>query len=120
MKASVVFITFLLLGCAFPLTSQQPLVGTIQGMVTDQHETPVPYAALTATNLDSVDPDSGRQTTGADKQGIYHFVEVPPGRYSIVVRKKGYQDYKVTLVTVHPGEKVNMPEIKMAPGSSLH
>jgi hypothetical protein len=115
MRAYVLFITFSLLGCAFPATSQQPLVGSIQGTVTNQQEAPIPYADLTATNIDNVEPESGRQTTGADKQGIYQFVEVPPGRYSIVVRKSGYRDYTVTLVTVYPGETVNMPEIKMSP-----
>jgi hypothetical protein len=102
------------LGCAFPGEGQQPLVGSIQGTIRDKHDAPVPYAALTATNIDSVEPESSRRTTGADKKGVYQFVEVPPGRYSIVVTQNGYRDYTVPLVTVRPGETVNMPDIKMS------
>jgi hypothetical protein len=114
MRTNALLIAFSLLGCPFAVDSQQPLVGQIQGSVENQHEAPVAYAALTATNTDSVDPESHRRTTGADKQGFYEFVDVPPGRYSIVVKMKGYRDYTVPQVTVHPGETVRMPEIKMS------
>jgi hypothetical protein len=55
--------------------------------------------------------------TGADKDGNYQFVEVPPGRYSVLVQETGYQDYTVGLVTVRPGETVKMGEIKMSPAA---
>ena len=103
-----------LLGCPLAVNSQQPLVGDIQGTIKNQKEEPVAWAALTATNTDSVEPESHRRTIGADKQGFYEFVDVPPGRYSIVVKMKGYRDYTVPQVTVHPGETVRMPEIKMS------
>jgi Carboxypeptidase regulatory-like domain len=118
MRTYVLVIALSVLFCPFPVRSQQPLVGSIQGVIKDQHEAPIPYAALTATNVDSVEPGSTRQTTGADKQGIYQFVDVPPGRYSIVVRMGGYRDYTVRLVTVHPGETVKMPVIKMSPAAA--
>jgi Carboxypeptidase regulatory-like domain len=114
MRAYTGLIVFSLLGCAVPGDSQQPLVGSIQGTITDLHDAPIPYAGLTATNIDSVEPESHRQTTGADKQGSYQFVEVPPGRYSIVVKKNGYRDYTIPLVTVRDGETVRMPAIKMS------
>jgi hypothetical protein len=111
-------ITFSLLDCSFPVKSQQPLVGSIQGTIKDQHQAPIPYATLTATNIDSVEPESRRRTTGADKQGTYRFVDVPPGRYSILVKKSGYRDYTVPLVTLYPGETVHVPEIKMSPAAT--
>jgi hypothetical protein len=95
--------------------SQQPLVGLIQGKIIDQKQVPIPYAALTATNIDSVEPESHRRTTGADEKGFYEFVDVPEGRYSIVVKKTGYRDHKISVVTVRAGETVNMPDIKMSP-----
>jgi hypothetical protein len=98
--------------------SQQPLVGTIQGSIKDQNGAPIPYAALTATNIDSVEPASHRRETGTDQQGIYQFVEVPEGRYSILVTKSGYRDYGVPLIRVRAGETVDMPEIKMAPAAT--
>jgi hypothetical protein len=118
MRISVLVIAFSLLVGSFPVRSQQPLVGSIQGVVKDQRGAPLSYASLTTTNLDSVEPDSSRQTTGADKEGNYQFVEVPPGRYSILVQESGFQDYTVALVTVRPGETVKMAEIKMSPATS--
>ncbi len=95
--------------------SQQPLVGLIQGKIVDEKQVPIPYAALVATNIDSVEPESHRKTTGADEKGFYQFVDVPEGRYSIVVKKAGYRDHKISVVTVRGGETVNMPDIKMSP-----
>ncbi len=115
MKAYAVFIAFSVLGGTFPLQSQQPLVGLIEGTIRNQQGAPVPFAALTATNIDSVEPESHRRTTGADRQGVYQFVDVPEGHYSIVVKKRGYQDYTVPAVTVRGGETVKMPDIKMSP-----
>jgi hypothetical protein len=119
MRTYALLITFSLLGCPFAVDSQQPLVGDIQGTIKNQQETPIAWAALTATNIDSVDPESHRRTTGADKRGFYEFVEVPPGHYSIVVKMKGYREYTIPQVTVRPGETVRMPEIKMS-SSAAH
>jgi hypothetical protein len=115
MRTEALLLTFSLLSCAFPIKSQQPLVGSIQGTIKNQNEVPIPYAGLTATNTDSVEPETHRRTTGADKRGFYQFVEVPPGHYSIVVKKSGYRNYAVPVVTVLPGETVTVPEIKMSP-----
>ena len=85
---------------------QQPLVGLIQGRIVDRKtQAPVPYAGLTATNIDSVEPGLHRRTTGADEKGFYQFVDVPEGRYSIVVTKRGYADYTIPLVSVHGGNR---------------
>ena len=108
--------TLSLLLSPVPLGSQQPLAGLIQGKIVDQKtQAPVSYAGLTATNIDSVDPESHRRTTGADEKGLYQFVDVPEGRYSIVVTKRGYRDYQIPLVTVYAGQTVNMAEIRMSP-----
>jgi hypothetical protein len=115
MRTYVPLIAFSLLVCVFPVNSQQPLVGYIRGTVKNQHEAPIAYAAVTATNIDAVEPENYRRTTGADRQGIYQFVELSPGHYSILVKKGGYRDYKIPVVTVRPGETVNMPDIKMSP-----
>jgi Carboxypeptidase regulatory-like domain len=107
-----------LLVSSIPVNGQQPLVGLIQGTVVDQKQAHIPYATLTATNIDAVEPESRRRTTSADENGFYQFVEVPEGRYSIVVKKTGYRDYTIPVVTVRGGETVNMPPIKMSPAGS--
>ena len=101
----------LLLGSLIRIIGQQPLVGIVEGKT-------APYAALTATNIDSVEPENYRRTTVADRQGIYDFVDVPEGRYSIVVRKQGYRDSRIPEVTVRPGETVDLPKIKMTAAAS--
>lgn len=104
---------FTLLVLLVPGRGQEPLTGLIQGTIVDR-KGPVAHAVLTATNIDSVEPGSHRRTASADEKGFYQFVDVPEGRYSIVVRKKGYRDYRIPLVTVRGGETVDLPEIEMA------
>jgi hypothetical protein len=116
MKTFLLPLVLALLVSSECVKSQQPLVGLIQGKIIDQKRAPIPYAALTATNIDNVEPEFHRRTTGADEKGFYQFVDVPEGRYSIVVNKTGYRDYKISVVTVRGGETVNMPDIKMSPG----
>jgi hypothetical protein len=113
MKLYLPLAVFFLL--AFPASPQQPLVGSIQGIIKDQRGVPLPYAILTATNIDAVEPESYRHTTGTDRHGIFQFVDLSPGRFSITVQKKGYRDYTVLVVNVHPGEAVKMPDIGMSP-----
>jgi len=115
MKKCLLPLVFSLLLSSVCLNGQQPLVGLIRGKIIDQKQAAIPYATLTATNIDSVDPESYRRTTGADEKGFYQFVDVPEGRYSIVVKKTGYRDYKISEVTVRGSETVNMPDIKMSP-----
>lgn len=115
MKRCLLLVAFSLTGLVPPAKSQQPLVGLIQGTITNQQGAPIRGVVLTATNIDSVEPESHRRSTATDRQGIYQFVDVPEGRYSIVAKKKHYQDWKVPLVTVYPGQTVNMMEIKMTP-----
>lgn len=91
MDKCLLTVVFSLLVVSLPIHSQQPLVGLTQGIIIDQNLAPIPYAALTATNIDSVEPESHRRTTAADEKGFYQSVDVPEGRYSIVVEKKGYR-----------------------------
>ncbi len=112
MKPYLLVAVFFLL--AFPAVPQQPLVGSIQGTIKDQRGLPLPDATLTATNVDAVEPDSHRHASSTDKNGIFQFVDLSPGHFSIVAHKRGYRDYKVPVVTVRPGEAVKLPDIKMS------
>ena len=51
MKTCLILVAFSLLCLAFPVDSQQPIVGLIQGTVKNQQGAPVPNASVTATNL---------------------------------------------------------------------
>jgi hypothetical protein len=112
MKICRALAVFSFLVVAFPLESQQPLVGLIQGTIENQQGDPIPSASLMATNLDSIERET--HSTVTDSRGIYQFVDVEPGRYSIVVTMKDYRDYKVPLVAVHDSETVKMTVIRMS------
>lgn len=110
----IVLVTLFVTCLAPPLESQQPLVGVIQGTIRDQGGNPIPDVRLSTTNIDSVERESHRRFGASDEHGFYQFVEVPPGHYSLVAKKKGYRDYTVSLVTVYPGQTVQMMDIKMS------
>ena len=95
--------------------SQQPLVGLIEGTIVDRKLTPLRGALLTATNIDSVEPENHRRSTASDHKGFYQFVDIPMGRYAIIARKSGYRNYRVSEVTVRGGETVKLPRIIMSP-----
>jgi hypothetical protein len=110
MKRHLFFMPVALLCCSFSIEAQQPLVGTIKGVVRDQTKALIAGVALTATNLDS----SFTRTTVSGTDGDYQFVNVPPGRYSIMAQKSAYLDFTVALVRVASGETVDMADITMA------
>jgi hypothetical protein len=108
-RISLLMITLILL-CAFFTEGQQQLVNMIKGMVRDAATAPLAAVAMTATNLDS---NAGR-TGVSDAAGTYQFVNLPPGRYSILAQKAGYAHARVSLVKVAPGQHVDLAEIKMS------
>jgi hypothetical protein len=109
-KGQLFFVPVVLLCCAFSIRAQQPLVGTIKGIVRDQAKSPIAGAGLTATNLDS----GSTRTTASDAAGAYQFVNLPPGRFSIMAQRNGYVNFTVALVTVASGQTVVMAAITLA------
>jgi len=110
LKTCLILVAFALLCLAFPVGSQQPLVGLIQGTVKNQQGAPVPNASVTATNLDTIEREW--QASGTNSGGTFQIVDVPPGHYSIAVTNKDYQDNLLPFVTLHDGQTVNI-NIKM-------
>jgi hypothetical protein len=109
-KTCLILVAFSLLCLEFPVDSQQPLVGLIQGTVKNQQGAPVPNASVTATNLDTIEREW--QASGTNSGGTFQIVDVPPGHYSIAVTNRDCQDYLLPFVTVHDGQTVNIT-IKM-------
>jgi len=73
-------LALVLLFGALPLAAQNSsLVGTI----TDAHGASVPDAVITAKNVDT----SAVRTTIANNFGSYELVQVPPGKYSVTMRR---------------------------------
>lgn len=71
-----------------PLRAQSTY-GSITGSVTDPSGAAVPAAQVTLTNLGT--SEKRTQTTGSD--GLYSFVNLIPGRYSLEAEKEGFQRF---------------------------
>jgi len=115
MKTCLVLFTAFFPCLANSVEGQQPLIGSIQGTVRNQQRAFIQYATITLTNIDNIEPENDRQWNMTDRRGLYQFVFVPPGRYSIMVETNGYLNCTIPLVSVYPGQEVIVPEIKMSP-----
>ena len=63
--------------------------GSIQGIVRDTSNAPVPGATVTATNI-ATGIETVRQTTAA---GVYALTPLPPGEYRVTVTLSGFDRY---------------------------
>ncbi|MGH9582777.1 MAG: carboxypeptidase regulatory-like domain-containing protein, partial [Bryobacteraceae bacterium] len=79
-----------------PAIYAQTTFGSIVGTVTDSSGAPVANTQVNLTNLGTA--EKRPETTNA--QGFYQFVNLPPGRYSVEVKKSGFKSFLRTPVTV--------------------
>src|SRR5579884_1786585 len=85
--------------CCFavaPVASAQTTYGSIVGTVTDPSGAPVPNTPVTLTNLGT--NETRTQDTNGD--GLYQFVSLVPGNYSVAVEKPGFKRILRSPVTV--------------------
>jgi hypothetical protein len=80
-------IVFLLIAPAYRAINGQEITGGIQGTVTDQSGAVVPGAKIVLTGNKLV----GSETLTADGAGYYHFSQLPPGTYTMVVTATGFK-----------------------------
>lgn len=94
-----VFVFWILAALPAPAGAQaQALLGEINGNVVDATQAAIVGARVVATNPDT---NFSRQTT-TNSVGGYTLVDLPPGRYTIVVTAPGFQTYSQTGATVAP------------------
>ncbi|MHB8525741.1 MAG: TonB-dependent receptor [Candidatus Acidiferrales bacterium] len=94
----------LMLTLARPLFSQGTNQGSIQGTVTDPSGAAVPGANLTAT-----DTQTGISVTStSDADGLYTFLVVPVGTYTVVARKSGFATVTQENVIVTVGARLTL------------
>jgi hypothetical protein len=87
---SGVFFVAVLISCAVPAYGQSTF-GDIIGVVKDPGEGLVGAAQVTLTSVEEKDEHSA--TTASD--GAFHFVNLKPGHYNLLVKATGFADYKV-------------------------
>ncbi|HBY63910.1 MAG TPA: hypothetical protein DEH78_29135 [Solibacterales bacterium] len=85
--------------------------GAISGTVTDQAGAVIPNVTITL-----VDASQAAYESTTDQEGIFHFVSVPPGLYSLRAAMLGFTNYEVTQVPVAAGRTTNVDvELRVGP-----
>ncbi len=82
----------------------QTTFGSITGSVLDSSGAAIPQAQVTLTNLGT--KEKRTQPTGND--GLYQFVDLIPGQYSLEVDKQGFQHFKREPVVVEVQKTVRI------------
>ncbi|MHB1938042.1 MAG: TonB-dependent receptor [Acidobacteriaceae bacterium] len=107
-------VTFaMLLGVATAIQISQPIAfaqettGGIQGTVKDPAGAVVPGAQIVLTG----DKLVGQETSTTDGAGYYHFSELPPGLYDMVVSATGFETLKRTGLHLEVG---HLPTVNLA------
>jgi hypothetical protein len=77
-------------------SSAQETFGSIVGTVTDASGAAVASTPVTVTNLGT----SEKRTQNTNNDGLYQFVNLPPGQYSVEVQKTGFRRFVQSPVTV--------------------
>lgn len=85
----------------------QETTGGLQGTVKDQSGAVVSDATVVVTGTTLV----GDKTAKTNSAGYYHFVNLPPGTYTINVNAQGFSVYKAQGITVEVG---HLPTIDVA------
>src|SRR5438876_484401 len=88
---------------AFVLVPQlvgQTVSGRITGTITDPSGSSVPQAEVTLTNLGT----GVTRTTTSGSTGEYTIESIPPGSYSLQVRKEGFKSYVVSNLVLRVNE----------------
>jgi hypothetical protein len=101
----------LLLTSALPVHAQ--FGASLAGTVLDQSEASIPHATVTLTNAAT----QATQTSITNDTGAYHFSELAPGQYSLVVTAAGFKTNKVTDLAVEAETPRNV-NITLQPGGA--
>lgn len=107
----------LLAGCAAGLFAAAmagaQTTATISGTVQDTTHALIPGAHVTLIDQAS----KAIRTTVSNGEGVFTFVAVQPGRtYNLRITMKGFDAWRVTGITVHPGDSIGIDKIAMKVG----
>src|SRR5205814_6061040 len=95
-----------ILATALPALSQtQITTGTIQGTVTDTNGAIVPGATVEIKNLDT----NLSRTLTTDDGGRFVALALPPGPYSVTVKKQGFATAVAERLDLTIGQALNLP-----------
>lgn len=108
MRRKMLFLVVMLL---FAVSARAQYRASIQGVVTDPQGAVVSGATLTLTNLDT----NFALNATTDDNGVYNFVALPPGKFSLTVEKAGFKKKTLANVGIIP-EQANALNIQLEIG----
>src|ERR1700722_16596022 len=85
--SAIVTLSFLILGFTLKSAMAQENAASLNGLIKDSSGALVPNAGIKLTALDT----GVVQVKESNADGLYSFVNVPPGRYSLEVRVQGFE-----------------------------
>src|SRR6266567_6366214 len=74
----------------------QTQTATLRGKVTDHSGAVVPSVQVTLTNTEQ---DRSWKAV-SNNEGVYEFVQIPPGKYALAVEARGFKKYQQTGMTL--------------------
>src|SRR5215469_4471325 len=83
-------------------------LGTLRGAVTDSSGAVVGAAIISLQAAGS----TAQRTTVTDETGSFHFLDVPPGGYTLTIKADGFADCN-TEVSVVSGENPALPPVAL-------
>jgi hypothetical protein len=73
----------------------------------------IPGAKVVLTNQ----ANKATSSITSNGEGFFHFAGVQVATYSLEISYKGFETWKVTGITVHPGDDLSIPKINLRPGA---
>src|SRR5579859_396545 len=110
MRSKMLFLVAMLF---FAVSARAQYRASIQGVVTDPQGAVVSGATLTLTNLDT----NLALNATTDDNGVYNFVALPPGKFSLSVEKAGFKKKTLADVGIIP-EQANALNIQLELGQA--
>src|SRR5690348_486078 len=93
---AVIVVLGLLVVMPAPLARAQSTYGTVDGTVLDSSGAAVAGAQVTLTNVGTQE----KRVQNTENEGLYKFVNLPPGEYRIDIEKGGFKHFTRTNVEV--------------------
>jgi hypothetical protein len=96
--------------CLIGQTVSSSMVGT----VLDPANAVVPGAPVTLTDKDT----GGVRSTTTDSSGLFRFLDLPPGNYSVSVRAPGFKGYTEASITVEANQTRDVGKLSLEIGNT--
>src|SRR5580700_10096806 len=104
LDAALFAFVLLVVSSFVPSASGQSTFGDVVGVVRDPGQGLVGGAQVVLTSIEEQD----QHTSATDSDGLFHFVNLKPGHYTLLVKAIGFADYKVASLQLDARQTVRL------------